>query len=72
MTAVIDDPRYRWIGPVVVGLALNGAFMCRSLRPVRENNFHLDLIIPERNLDVIGDTTIDDIIIEWNDYHGRN
>lgn len=72
--AVIDDPRYRWIGKMRVGQPLNGgaSYLCQSHHPVRGNNFHLDLTIPAHWLDVISDTTIDDIIIEWNSYHGRN
>jgi hypothetical protein len=72
--AVIDDPRYRWIGKMRVGIPINGgtSYFCRSHHPVRDNNLHLDLMIPAHWLDEITDTTIDDIIIEWNSYHGRN
>lgn len=72
--AVIDDPRYRWIGKMRIGFSINGGaeYMCRSHHPVRENNFHMDLIIPSVWLDEITDTTIDDILIEWSGYNGRN
>lgn len=72
--AVIDDPRYRWLGKMRVGFAINGgaAYMCRSHYPVRENDFHMDVIVPAVSLDEITDTTIDDILIEWSQYCGRN
>lgn len=73
VTAVIDMPQFRWMGPVVVGMAIgSNAFMCKTVRPVRENGFHQDIIVSLAALDVIGETTIDDILIEWSGYCGRN
>lgn len=72
--AVIDDPKWRWIGKVRIGFPVNGGyqFMCRSYHPVRDNGFHMDVIVPAISIDVIGDTTVEDIIMEWSGYSGRN
>ena len=72
VTAVIDDPRWRWIGQVTIHGSSGPLIITKSVRPCRPNDFHMSVLVPPERLDVITDTTIDDIIIEWSGYSGRN